>query len=89
MNTQILDQDGNLNTGGATLEDRNWLDAAITAAGGRITDGGFGCGSADTGYIVDGVQYDAQLTRRKVLSEQPPADNDHVAEGCEKFEAAA
>ncbi len=56
---------GGLETGGAALADRDWLDAAIRAAGGEVTDGGVGCGGVDTGFQVNGIAYSVTLRRRQ------------------------
>lgn len=55
---------GTLDTGGTELSDRDFLQAAIEAAGGTITDSGAGCGSMDLGYLWNGVQYGVSLSRR-------------------------
>lgn len=73
MNNEENNQDAgseesNLDTGGVSVEQRNWLETAITNAGGHITDSGFGVGGADLGYTLDGKSFSVNL---KVRAEEP------------------
>jgi len=48
----------------AFMNMRDWLDAALTAAGAEITDGGIGAGRADTGFILEGMPFSVSLKPR-------------------------
>ena len=55
---------GTIDTGGITPEYRSFLEDAIVAAGGVITDSGYGCGGADLGYTYNGVQFSVNVKVR-------------------------
>lgn len=47
---------------------RKWLEAAVTAAGAKITGAGLGCGQADVDIEMDGCRYNISM---KPMPERP------------------
>lgn len=69
VNTPEIGDVGNLDTGGMEWSDREFVSKALEAAGAEITDGGFGCGSADLGFRVNGVQFGVKIWKRDPQSQ--------------------
>lgn len=62
-----------LDSGGVTLDERQWLDNAIAAAGGEVTGGGVGCGGVDLNYTVNGISFNARITRVETTAQKAAA----------------
>lgn len=50
----------------AFMNMRDWLEKAITKAGGRVTDAGVGMGKADIGFTLLGMPYSVEIRPRLV-----------------------
>ena len=57
MSEDIVNEKGELDTGGVSIEERTFIEDAIVSAGGVITDSGMGCGGADLGYTYNGKSF--------------------------------
>jgi hypothetical protein len=69
MTNETQEVNGSIDTGGVTLNDRDWILNAIQNAGGTVTDTGMGCGSADFGYTHNGKQFSVNVTVRQELKQ--------------------
>jgi len=65
MSEDTVNEKGELDTGGVSIEERTFIEDAIVAAGGVVTDSGMGCGGADLGYTWNGRTFDLTIKSRE------------------------